>query len=1152
MTINTNTSPWSAAFISWVMKEVSKIDSSFKFPYSTLHTDFSQRIRTAARGTYPFEIVEPTRNTNYKVGDIVVANRNGNTLTFNSPVWFGEGHSDIIVEDPAGRGVVLIGGNVGNRVQSKNISDFFADPRAQPFAILRPTSNRLITLMVDIAQKEAKDWKDGRWIENSGAGRARVNVFWQAAGVPLTGGSIDRSAPTLPTPPATVSPYITNQQSFHPNIQYELTRRRVSTETANTYMPFVKLTSLTNVLADNINLMPTSTATPAWCPSLGVHGQNSITYNDIYSPKLAQSIIGYATARFSDNTPPYGTVPVVVNESGYTEDSTEAFGLPIPGITEMNLERGTAGPMGVRGGLMRANLKIRAYSVGQVDALLRYFLRPATRVVLEMGRRSSNTNEPFKPFNWLQDRDTLRDLFKNLLLDPDKQGPFLEEYVYNNYGNYEIFLGYVVKFGLKVNKDNLYDIDLTIYSPQQYELPTTHTGVRSICAGAADTCAAADCREYFAKEYSWKSNSFTKLMEVATGQPEWVQHIIPIIAAGDAESDAETEYYVSWEFFVRRIINDEQYGIAGLISDGVTRNFIKTGLLQPTKAPTQVEINQGTAQENLVANEVGYHPQLRSTDPNVMIIYNKVAQDSRTAADIAAFNSAVTLAIASDAERSTATPEEIRQKQEEYASNEEIRNVIRDSSAVGTFRDITTDSDGSRAAVGLLTNGIWIHTAAIKEVFAQSDTITTAIDSLLTKMNGATEGYWNLQLYSSERPSTGQFIIDMALAKKPAPNLISSDGYLSIDPELREVVTIDSSTNTSNATLEATGGVSDLFSDVQQINPARYRVGTGNKPKYMYMFNRGTKFLRGGDVGSDILDLNVEFNLPQVIAVQAIAGVGGPAQKSTLQSLDIPELNSISLIGPLFPSCPEKPGCADQICGQEPQEKAALEQAKAATDAARRTNDLAAIRNAINAEAAAVAAYNTAVTLQRTYENPATTISNIQGLIQLGKVLEYVEFNPSAMLKRLNIDSTNSEEGRPVPYAHSFNSSNLTKTTVSVTLPGIGGIELFQSFLVDRVPSILNRGFYIVTKVTHKFSTDRGWTTTIEGRFRFRPIDEQKTTGPYKEPCVTPGVPLASVRRFEFGAEQAEQVIRGLGGVQQSLENIPGIGWLFRNPPRKK
>ncbi len=89
-------------------------------------------------------------------------------------------------------------------------------------------------------------------------------------------------------------------------------------------------------------------------------------------------------------------------------------------------------------------------------------------------------------------------------------------------------------------------------------------------------------------------------------------------------------------------------------------------------------------------------------------------------------------------------------------------------------------------------------------------------------------------------------------------------------------------------------------------------------------------------------------------------------------------------------------------------------------------------------------------------------------------------------MERVNKDSAD-EQKTKTQVAHAFNSSNLTKTVVDLTLPGVGGIQLFQSFLVDRIPSILNKGYYIVTKVSHEFSTERGWITKIQGRFRYQP-----------------------------------------------------------------
>jgi hypothetical protein len=105
-----------------------------------------------------------------------------------------------------------------------------------------------------------------------------------------------------------------------------------------------------------------------------------------------------------------------------------------------------------------------------------------------------------------------------------------------------------------------------------------------------------------------------------------------------------------------------------------------------------------------------------------------------------------------------------------------------------------------------------------------------------------------------------------------------------------------------------------------------------------------------------------------------------------------------------------------------------------------------------------------------------------------GSVLELIEFDRTVMMQRLD---GNSGEGTACidtgkSEVHSFNSSNLTKTIVDLTLPGIGGIQLFQSFWVDRTPRILNSGYYVVTKISHDFSIDKGWTTKIQGRFRYK------------------------------------------------------------------
>jgi len=863
-----------------------------------------------------------------------------------------------------------------------------------------------------------------------------------------------------------ISPLIESLESFHPKIQYELTRRRIAAETANVYTPFVKLTSLSKVLKSNLE-----TETVAYCPSLGLHGQNSVAFDDIYSTRSDKSIIGYAIN--NDGTQ---DIPVIVADA-----SKDAKNIPVPGIASVEVERSTAGPMGVRGGLTKADLKIVAYSVGQVDALLRYFLRPATRVVLELGRMSSNQthpNERFTPFDWksavggkLKIGNTPVDVktyFSTLIKDRSEQEKFIKQYVYDNYGNYELFIAYVVKFNLKYNKNNTYEISLTMHSVQQVEVPTKHTGVQSTCPSPTSACKAMDILEYFNDTYSWKTNSFAKLMsyyqqENLIGDDYyWSNQAIPI-KNEKSEPDAtsgpstqagtrENEYFVSWRFFVEKILNDKRYGIAAMLGNDELANLT---LLRPTD-----ELNESD-DTGLIANQVGYHPNLRSVNPEVMIIWNPAAQTSfsRTT-DNARFTSIIRLAGQED--------ETIRQALEK---NDLLMKITRASEPFSPKK-----GEETKASSSSLTKGIWLNTKAIKQAFTSTDTISAAISMLLNMMNSATEGYWNLQLYSTDVKNPGMHIIDMGLSKEPK-----------ILTESTTINGVDEENFTS--ILDSTTGV----------NLRRYHGETEDKPKFIYMFNRGTKRFGDGELGSDLLDLNVEFNLPQVIAVQAIANIGGPAQKSTLESINIPELQEITLLKDLYKPCNDTNICVDeQECeSDEIQEfTRAVEIARQAeTDViaqerrAPRATDAQAFASEARLSAARVnrqAAEDRLAEVEIKLFNP-NLVGTIREYADLGTAVRLIEINPSRMMKQLNIDSTNAERQKRPPTAHAFNSSNLTKTVVDVTLPGIGGINLFQSFLVDRVPSIIDRGFYVVTKIGHEFNPQNGWVTKIQGRFRYRP-----------------------------------------------------------------
>lgn len=877
-----------------------------------------------------------------------------------------------------------------------------------------------------------------------------------------------RSTPGRPTDKY-ISPNIASFKSFHPKVQYELTRRKFATETVDIHMPFVNVTSLLYVnRADTTETLSQGDTRNAsvfgWCPSIGLQSAGTVRFEQIYNPTISyeqlqnRSLVGTFTV--SDNNK-ITRVPALLAASTDVEPDS----IPTPGIVSVTAERTLAGPMGVRGGLIRTDIKLVAYSKGQVDTLLKYFLRPGTNIVVELGRLSSK-QQSVKTFNWSRPLDTIKEELEGIvqLRDNALQNKLIQDYVYENYGNYEIFVGYTVKFNIKYTKENIYEIDLSVNSVQQFEIQNVHTGVKSICASPTSKCSPMDVREYFSPLYAWKDKTFTRLIKAATDPSgnlyeEWNQHIVPIKnsdPSGATNAGAEPGYFITWKFFIDKVLNDESIGLLGIFPQA-TRNTIKSGLLSPSTTEGELIKNN----EALIINEVNYHPDLRSTNPNVMIIINKQAQTRTDIQTQSQIIDAQIRASTQDYENDISSPLEKRLlsqlDMDDFAPAEQ---GLRNSSGVSS-----------------LLRGVWLNTNAIVAAFSSTDTVSAALDSLLREMNGATEGYWNLQLLSSDDSKyPGVHVIDMGLSKTI------------------QVVT--------PPTLERDAVLTSITS--QQINKdaiLNTLFGSENTPKYIYVFNERNRVLGSGDsVGSELIDLNVNFDLPLAIATQVIAGVGGPAQKGTLQVTNVEELESLKIFPTLSNICAEKEPDTVQ-CVYDPlvdynlrlnaietnfvTQKDAIENDNLLSNSGKE-HSLANLQDATN---------KAKQDLFNELGRYASIQNQFASLGDFGSTVRYVEINPSNMVKLLNADSrigedTAEETNTKRPVSHAWNSSNLTKVLVDLTLPGIGGIQLFQTFLVDKIPSVLEQGYYVVVKVAHEFTTQNGWITKVQGRFRYVPPEE--------------------------------------------------------------
>ena len=173
--ISITTTPWSAAFISYVV-----VTSGLNFPSDSSHTGYAQKLRT---NNYGFQLLNPSI-TKVQVGDIIIQNRENNSMKFNTNPWSGASHGDIItnITNNIAEG---IGGNVS---QSVSKSSFNLNNRILTsnniFVIIRPPSQSIQTL-INNALKEYNLWNDNNWEERNPLAYTTITKYYKTVGIKI-------------------------------------------------------------------------------------------------------------------------------------------------------------------------------------------------------------------------------------------------------------------------------------------------------------------------------------------------------------------------------------------------------------------------------------------------------------------------------------------------------------------------------------------------------------------------------------------------------------------------------------------------------------------------------------------------------------------------------------------------------------------------------------------------------------------------------------------------------------------------------------------------------------------------------------------------------------------------------------------------------
>lgn len=413
-----------------------------------------------------------------------------------------------------------------------------------------------------------------------------------------------------------------------------------------------------------------------------------------------KDVVGYAFGSDGRRTPITSTDSLLTKDlfPGATtiinpRESQPAEGRhPVPGVTNVTVRH------------MGANEPIQTtvdwvcYNQTQLEFLRQHFLMAGGYVVIEFGNYWSNREQP-PLFDFSDHEKALGDLAKFVV----EGRKFMSDEIFEPAdGNYNMVIGRVVDQSLGFESDGTIHCTTIFYSTGEAIFGVHNTRLLSGLINEAD-------RERF----SVTINEFFSddgLLDLILIDPDRAPFVVELKAKsptqirrlqGETASDEQLQAlksrydstFIPWDMFIK---------------DVMEALFAKAGR-------SAVSADSALfSQINLDEPAIGNHRFLASTDPDTVVIVK---------------------------------PFMIIGSQEDKTSNR-----VDEAGTFAQHRPSTTQTfvSGSSEEKGLLSNGVWLNVGAIKDSFLQANTFYQGFMALLTRMNNATENYWNLDLAFDE------------------------------------------------------------------------------------------------------------------------------------------------------------------------------------------------------------------------------------------------------------------------------------------------------------------------------------------------------------------------------------------------------------------
>ena len=644
----------------------------------------------------------------------------------------------------------------------------------------------------------------------------------------------------------------------HSSFSYKVTDKRIQnilaqrskvTNTVQVGMPFVKATTTIGIEEylgpGNIGF------------TLGIHSLPDSGYQSLFESAVGNPgdpMVGYTYTRNGSNVPVYATAPSTDTALGryFTPTATiqniqnTAAKIPPPGITGLKIGRNNFGTV------MMADLTISVPTLQQLEYLHRVFLIPSCGIVLEWGQQfAPDESTPLlmreQMFPWYN-RAALDGMLQRLGQKKFSMEAILRDYVYPTRGQYMWMFGRVANFAIKGTSDGSFDVTVKIVGPaeDQWAYSVRQTVSSPSSPGTFPCVDGANSVESYLINTTAGGHNLKTLLDGVYGGtilPEWQKHVISITNGNKKEGaeGSESAPNVNQSSFAD---SDNAYFITWRFFVNVVLNDINYGIKSIYKRANLPD--EVLAKISFIRPYAGSPTQTPLDDPYENYVGNNPYLRSFDPGTLIIVNEHAAVSAADDY---NAGPDSAKELIDDIASNELTRQFL-DAGSGNNFdfhkSDPARPTNSQDRDRGLLSTGVWLNHRAVISSFLSANTVLQGISNLLNKMNYATKKYWSLTLDVSE-PVDGDTSIDYTV--------VDENYKGSSDQAVKELIEEDK----------------------------------------IYTFNKFLRQTPNGIVGSELIDFNVDLDLPKLLFSQIAAmGLNGTQtyQNASSQTATIEQCNN--------------------------------------------------------------------------------------------------------------------------------------------------------------------------------------------------------------------------------------------------------------------